>query len=134
MSDAFDDVPHCRAGTRPGQARRMADDPALELAGLTVRYGGTVAVDSLDLVLARGETVALLGRNGAGKSSALNAALGLVRPTAGRVRVLGRSPAAAVRDGAVGAMLQHGGLPSESRVGEVLALVRRRYADPWPLE
>jgi ABC-2 type transport system ATP-binding protein len=112
----------------------MPPTPALDLEGLTVRYGDTLAVDALDLRIDAGETVALLGSNGAGKSSTLNAALGLFRPTAGRVRLLGREPLDAIRDGGVGAMLQHGGLPSETRVGEVLTLVRRRYDTPWPLE
>jgi ABC-2 type transport system ATP-binding protein len=107
--------------------------PALEVTGLTVRYGATVAVDSLDLCLPAGETVALLGPNGAGKSTILNAALGLLRPAAGALRVLGRSPQDAIRAGCVGAMLQHGGLPSEARVGEVVHLVRRSYPEPWPL-
>jgi ABC-2 type transport system ATP-binding protein len=107
--------------------------PALEIRGLTVRYGGTTAVHDLDLTIARGETVALLGTNGAGKSSTVNAALGLFRPAAGTVQLLGREPLTAVRSGGVGAMLQHGGLPSESRVGEVLRLVSGRYADPWPM-
>jgi ABC-2 type transport system ATP-binding protein len=107
---------------------------ALEIEGLTVRYGDMIAVDGLDLRIAAGETVALLGPNGAGKSSTVNAALGLFRPAAGRVLLRGRPPAEAIRRGAVGAMLQHGGLPSETRVGEVLALVRRRYELPWPVE
>jgi ABC-2 type transport system ATP-binding protein len=111
----------------------MPVTPALDIAELTVRYGDTVAVDALDLRIEPGETVALLGANGAGKSSTVNAALGLFRPAAGRVLLHGRPPAEAVRAGGVGAMLQHGGLPSESRVGEVLALVRRRYDQPWPL-
>jgi ABC-2 type transport system ATP-binding protein len=111
----------------------MPPTPALDIEGLTVRYGETLAVDGLDLRIDAGETVALLGSNGAGKSSTLNAALGLFRPAAGRVRLLGQEPLAAIRAGGVGAMLQHGGLPSETRVGEVLDLVRRQYADPWPL-
>ena len=60
--------------------------------------------------------------------------LGLLRPAAGVVRVLGRSPQDAVRSGAVGAMLQHGGLPSEARVGEVIELVRRSFPESWPLD
>jgi ABC-2 type transport system ATP-binding protein len=134
MSAAADDVSHCPAGVARGQAVRMPQTPALDIQGLTVRYGGTTAVDGLDLRIEAGETVALLGPNGAGKSSTVNAALGLFRPTAGRVVVTGRAPAEAVRAGAVGAMLQHGGLPSETRVGEVLTLVRRRYEQPWPVE
>jgi ABC-2 type transport system ATP-binding protein len=112
----------------------MPPTPALDIEGLTVRYGGTLAVDRLDLRIAAGETVALLGSNGAGKSSVVNAALGLFRPAAGRIRLLGQEPATAIRAGGVGAMLQHGGLPGETRVGEVLALVRRRYGSPWPVE
>lgn len=96
--------------------------PALSVSGLTVRYGDTVAVDDLDLVIPAGQTVALLGPNGAGKSTAINAVLGLLHPVAGSVRVLGRRPRDAVRAGCVGAMLQHGGLPGEERVGEVLNL------------
>src|SRR5918997_1613663 len=53
---------------------------------------------------------------------------------AGTVEVLGRAPGDAVRAGCVGAMLQHGGLPGEARVGEVLHLLRCSYADPWPLD
>ncbi len=106
---------------------------ALDTTGLTVRHGDVLAVDGLDLRIGAGETVALLGPNGAGKSTTVSAVLGLLRPAAGTVRVLGRAPADAVRAGGVGAMLQHGGLPGEARVGEVLHLVRRSYADPWPL-
>ncbi len=107
---------------------------ALDITGLTVRHGDVLAVDGLELRVGRGETVALLGPNGSGKSSTVSAVLGLLRPAAGSVRVLGRAPADAVRAGCVGAMLQHGGLPGEARVGEVVHLVRRSYPDPWPLE
>jgi ABC-2 type transport system ATP-binding protein len=107
--------------------------PALEISGLTVRYGDTVAVDGLDLAIPAGSTVALLGPNGAGKSTIVNAVLGLL-PAAGDVRILGRHPGDAVRAGSVGAMLQHGGLPSEARVGEVLHLVGRSFPTSWPLD
>jgi ABC-2 type transport system ATP-binding protein len=108
--------------------------PALDISGLTVRYGETVAVDGLDLTVPAGQTVALLGPNGAGKSTTVNAVLGLLRPDAGRIQVLGRTPLDAIRAGGVGAMLQHGGLPSEARVGEVIDLVRRSFPTAWPLD
>jgi ABC-2 type transport system ATP-binding protein len=120
-------------------ARRVTRTPALAVSGLTVRYGDVLAVDDLDLEIPAGQTVALLGPNGAGKSTVVNAVLGLLRPAAGAVQILGRTPQDAVRAGCVGAMLQHGGLPSEARVGEVLTLVRRSYgraggSQPWPLD
>ncbi|SNS95068.1 phosphonate transport system ATP-binding protein [Geodermatophilus pulveris] len=65
----------------------------LRLAGVTVRYGGTAALDGVDLTVAPGERVALLGASGAGKSTLLAVANGSVAPTAGAVRVLGGSPA-----------------------------------------
>ena len=112
----------------------MTSAPALDISGLTVRYGETVAVDGLDLTVPAGQTVALLGPNGAGKSTTVNAVLGLLRPDAGRIQVLGRTPLDAIRAGGVGAMLQHGGLPSEARVGEVIDLVRRSFPTAWPLD
>src|ERR671916_864628 len=136
MSASTGNVPHyCRRGADQ-QARRVPPD-ALALTDLTVRHGDVLAVDRLDLRIGRGETVALLGPNGAGKSSTVGAVLGLLRPDAGTVEVLGRAPGDAVRAGCVGAMLQHGGLPGEARVGEVLHLVRRSYgrvgrARAWP--
>jgi ABC-2 type transport system ATP-binding protein len=63
--------------------------PALELAGLTKRFGDKAAVDGLDLVLEPGAFLGLLGRNGAGKSTTLKMVTGLLKPTAGHIRVLG---------------------------------------------
>jgi ABC-2 type transport system ATP-binding protein len=62
---------------------------ALELENLTKRFGEKAAVDGLTLELEAGAFLGLLGRNGAGKSTTLKMITGLVRPTAGRIRVLG---------------------------------------------
>jgi branched-chain amino acid transport system ATP-binding protein len=62
----------------------------LEIEDLVVTYGPAVAVDGVSLELKEGERVALVGPNGAGKSSLLNAICGLVKPSAGRVRIDGR--------------------------------------------
>jgi thiamine transport system ATP-binding protein len=62
----------------------------LEVRGLTVRYGDTVAVRGLDLTAADGEVVVVLGPSGCGKSTLLRAIAGLERPTAGRVLLDGR--------------------------------------------
>jgi ABC-2 type transport system ATP-binding protein len=65
------------------------DGPAIELRGLTKRYGKSTAVDSIDLSVPCGATLGLLGPNGAGKSTTLRMMLGLLRPTSGDMRVLG---------------------------------------------
>ena len=63
--------------------------PALELAGLTKRFGETTAVDRVDLVVSRGSVVGLIGPNGAGKTTSLSMAVGLLRPDGGRARIFG---------------------------------------------
>ena len=66
--------------------------PALEMDGLTVSYGRTHVVEGLTLAAPRGSVFALLGRNGAGKSSLLRVLLGQRPPAKGRVRLLGEDP------------------------------------------
>jgi len=61
----------------------------LEISGVRVHYGVVEAVKSIDLVLRRGEITALLGSNGAGKSTTLLALSGLVKPTQGSIRLNG---------------------------------------------
>jgi branched-chain amino acid transport system ATP-binding protein len=58
---------------------------ALQVEGLVVRYGETTALRSVSITVARGEVIALIGANGAGKSSLLNALIGLVPAAAGRM-------------------------------------------------
>ncbi len=64
-------------------------DVAVETQGLTKRFGAFVALDDLTLSVARGEVFGFLGSNGAGKTTAIRALCGLLRPTSGRARVLG---------------------------------------------
>src|SRR6188768_3285488 len=61
----------------------------IELRSLRKIFGQRIALDSLDLVVARGEIYGLLGHNGAGKSTAIGMMLGQVWPTSGDVRVCG---------------------------------------------
>ena len=115
---------------------------AIEVSGLTKRFGDTVAVDDLSFSVAGGRVVAFLGPNGAGKTTTLRALLGLVRPTSGDATIEGRRYAVlADPTGTVGAMLDGGmlhpgrkgrdhlrtlaraaGLP-DARVDELLQLV-----------
>ena len=61
----------------------------LECHGLSKRYGAKLALESVDLTLARGELVGLLGPNGAGKTTLMKSACGLLRPSGGSVSVCG---------------------------------------------
>ena len=65
--------------------------PALQLAGVTVRFGGVTAVDAVDLSVGAGEVVALVGHNGAGKSTLVELLSGALARDAGEIRVNGRS-------------------------------------------
>jgi ABC-2 type transport system ATP-binding protein len=68
----------------------MADQAALEASGLSKRYGDRHAVNGVTLTVQPGEIHGLLGRNGAGKTTLMRMLLGLVRPDAGSMRLLGR--------------------------------------------
>jgi ABC-type multidrug transport system ATPase subunit len=65
---------------------------ALEVDSLQKRYGKTVAVESVSFAVEPGSIFGLLGPNGSGKTTTLACMLGLVKPTAGRIAVLGESP------------------------------------------
>jgi heme exporter protein A len=68
----------------------VAATPAIELAGLTRRYGERVALDELTLTLEAGRTLVVFGPNGAGKTTLLRVLATLLRPHAGTARILGR--------------------------------------------
>jgi ABC-2 type transport system ATP-binding protein len=93
----------------------------IEVTDLRRVYGGGFeAVRGIDFSVARGEIFALLGTNGAGKTSTVELLEGLAAPAGGQVRVLGHDPyleRAAVRPH-TGVMLQEGGFPSELTVAE----------------
>lgn len=96
---------------------------ALEVRDLVIRYGDIVAVNSVSFVARHGEVTAVLGRNGAGKTSTLEACEGLRRPTSGSLRVLGNdvSNGDTSQRARIGVMLQDGGIAPSARV---MSLVR----------
>ncbi len=82
----------------------MAEYPPIEVRGLVKRYGDIVAVDEVDLTVSVGDVFGYLGPNGAGKTTSLRMMLGLIRPTAGAVRIFGHDPQVSVAalDGVAG--------------------------------
>ncbi len=83
--------------TNPAATRGDAD-PAILARALVKQYGPHRAVDGIDFALAAGRTLALIGHNGAGKTTLMKLILGLVRPSAGDLEVLGKHPATAGLD------------------------------------
>ncbi|HYP83074.1 ABC transporter ATP-binding protein [Variovorax sp.] len=88
------------------QAAAPAQGALLELRQLHVSYGKTAALHGVDLAIAPGEVVALIGANGAGKSTTLRAISGLLKPTRGDILFKGRPI---------------GGLPADRIVGQGIA-------------
>jgi ABC-2 type transport system ATP-binding protein len=108
--------------------------PAICASGLVVRYGQTTAVDGLDLSADAGQVVALLGRNGAGKTSTVEALEGYRRPAAGTLRVLDLDPQRPADHRRltrrVGVMLQQGGVYPAMGPAEALRLFASYYDQP----
>jgi len=90
--DAASDGPVTGAGDPP-----PAGPPPIEVRGLVKRYGELTAVGGVDLTVRTGDVYGYLGPNGAGKTTSLRMMLGLIRPTAGTVRLFGRDPMESVR-------------------------------------
>ena len=106
-------------------------DAAVEMVGVSKTYGrskrGRPALDGLDLSVPTGGVFGLLGRNGAGKTTAMRCMLGLVRPTAGTCRILGADSGRDLHRviGRVGALIETPGLtPSLSGRRNLLLLAR----------
>jgi ABC-2 type transport system ATP-binding protein len=104
--------------------------PLATLRGVRRRYGAVVALDGVDLDLRPGEVLALLGANGAGKSTAVGLMLGLGTPDAGEARLFGQPAGALAARRRTGVMLQSAGLPENARADELLALTRSYYPAP----
>jgi ABC-2 type transport system ATP-binding protein len=110
-----------------------AGGPAVELAEVVKHYGPVTAVNGLSLRIPAGETVALLGPNGSGKTTTTSILLGLLRPDRGAAALFGSTPRHAAASGQVGAMLQDCELMAGVGVGQLLRFVRGLYAEPLDL-
>jgi Cu-processing system ATP-binding protein len=106
--------------------RLVTNAPAIEIAGLTKRFGRSTVLSGLDAVIEPGRVTALIGPNAAGKSTLLKCVLGLVRPDAGTIRVNGTlvtSDPAYRR--AIGYMPQRAAFPDNLTGDEAIALLRQ---------
>ncbi|MCH0565976.1 ATP-binding cassette domain-containing protein [Streptomyces sp. MUM 2J] len=79
-------------------------EPLLDVRGLTMRFGGLLALNDVDITVGRGEVLGVIGPNGAGKTTVFNCVTGVVRPTAGKVvlggeSLIGRRPHQVVQRG-----------------------------------
>jgi len=113
------------------------DHSRLELAhlrGVRKQYGKVVALDGVDLTLESGQVLALLGANGAGKTTAIALLLGLLQPDAGEVALFGQSPQQLTARRRIGVMLQSAGIADNSKVRELLDLTRSYYPQPRSVE
>jgi ABC-2 type transport system ATP-binding protein len=104
---------------------------AVEVVGLTVRYGDTTAVADVSFEAQAGQITAVLGPNGAGKTTTVEVLEGFRRPDAGRTSVIGLDPHAdhAALTRRVGVMLQAGGVGPGVRVLEALRHAAALYDD-----
>ena len=106
---------------------------AVEVRGLRVAYGETAVLHDIDLSVRAGEIMVIMGGSGSGKSTLLNTLLGLLRPTAGEVRLLGQDiTRMKARDLArlrqrMGVAFQGGALFSSMSVGENIMLPLREH-------
>ena len=115
-----------------------ASSAAVELSGVTRRFGALVAVDGVSLSIPRGEVFAIVGENGAGKSTLMNVVYGIHRPDAGTIRVRGevasfRSPADAIAAG-IGMVHQHFTLVRTLTVAENVALGDEPTRGAWTFD
>ena len=100
---------------------RDDDDVLACLQQAGKQYGKLRALEGLDLSLRAGQVTALLGANGAGKTTAIGLLLGLLRADSGSAALFGRDPRELSARRGIGVMLQSAGLPERLRVGELLA-------------
>lgn len=93
-------------------------------------YGAILALDDMNLQLRSGQVLALLGANGAGKSTAVSVMLGLCAADRGDASLLDQPPQAMAARRRTGVMLQSTTLPDTLEVGELLAMTRGYYPQP----
>jgi phospholipid/cholesterol/gamma-HCH transport system ATP-binding protein len=116
-------------------AEQRHADPAIRVTGLRKAFGAQVVLDGIDLDVARGETLTVLGRSGGGKSVLLKLLIGLQTPDAGSIHIDGRELAGLPPDALnelrkkLGFLFQQAALYDSLTVGENVAFPLRRHTD-----
>jgi phospholipid/cholesterol/gamma-HCH transport system ATP-binding protein len=116
----------------------MTESPIIRIQGLVNRFGGQVVQEGLDLEVRRGEVMGVVGASGSGKSVLLRTIVGLNRPAAGRIEVLGQDPwaidASAKRalERRWGMLFQDGALFSSLTVAQNVAVPLKENTDLGP--
>jgi phospholipid/cholesterol/gamma-HCH transport system ATP-binding protein len=122
-------------GGREVPTRAPSDEPVIRFEKVCKRFGPKVVLQDFDLEVRRGETLALMGPSGIGKSVTLRHAIGLMQPDAGRVLVEGKDLATISRDDLselrrrMGYLFQEGALINWLSVGENVALPLRENTE-----
>ena len=108
----------------------MSGDAAITIDALTVRYGRRVAVDDVAFSVARGSVYALLGRNGAGKSSVVRCLLGQQKPASGAIRIFGEDVWTKRRTlmDRVGVVAEESDAPPDMTVTQIAKFCARLYS------
>jgi ABC-2 type transport system ATP-binding protein len=121
-----------RTETVPPARTEAVRGTVIDVANLHKAYGPTIAVDDVSFTVNAGEIFGILGRNGAGKTTAVECITGLRAPDRGRIHVLGLDPQHDRRElhERVGVQLQHAALPDRIRVREAVELYASFYRDP----
>ncbi|KFN49223.1 hypothetical protein P873_11705 [Arenimonas composti TR7-09 = DSM 18010] len=107
--------------------------PLAALRGAGKRYGAVRALDGVGLEVRAGEVLAVLGANGAGKTTALGLLTGRIGCDEGKAELFGRDPRDPLARRGIGVMLQDTQLPDTLRVDEHVRLFSSYYGDPRPL-
>jgi ABC-2 type transport system ATP-binding protein len=115
------------------QSGATTTESVARLESVSKNYGSVRALRGVDFHVRAGEVVALLGPNGAGKTTAVKLLLGLMPPSAGKVRVFGGDPTNPENRMRTGAMLQVGRVPETLRVREHIDLFSTYYQRSLPV-
>lgn len=106
----------------------------LKIEQLTHRYGDKTVLNNVSLALDHPSITALLGSNGAGKTTLINCALGLLKPSQGRIEIHGKKAGSRAAKQLTGLMLQDSNLPDQLTAREHISLFRTYYPNPLPVE